>query len=122
TAKRAPRQSTVPSSEAARLSGTRQNAKPSVSRAIGTLMKKIARQDRASTSQPPRTGPTAEVRAEKPAQVPIALPRSSAGKAALMIARLPGIRSAPPALCAARAAIRAAKFGANPQATEAVVK
>src|ERR1700731_4089712 len=54
-----------------------------------TEMKKIARQDRASTSQPPRTGPTAVVRAEKPAQGPIALPRSSSGKAALIIARLP---------------------------------
>jgi len=32
-----------------------------------------------------------------------------------MIARLPGIKSAPP--CAALAAIRAAVFGANPQAT-----
>jgi hypothetical protein len=60
---------------------------PSVITAIGTLMKKIARHDSTSTSQPPSTGPSAVVTAEHPAQVPIALPRrSSAGKAALIIA------------------------------------
>src|ERR1043165_6332847 len=36
----------------------------------GTLTKKIMRQEEASTSQPPSTGPSAVVSAENPAHVP----------------------------------------------------
>ena len=41
--------------------------------------------------KPPSSGPIASARAETPAQVPIALPRSSAGKALVMIERVAGI-------------------------------
>jgi MFS family permease len=44
--------------------------------------------------------------AEKPDHRPIAPPRTSAGKEALISARLPGMRSAPPSPCSVRAAIR----------------
>jgi hypothetical protein len=43
--------------------------------------------------------------AEKPAQVPMARPRSSSGNAAPMMASEQGMSSAAPAPCAARAAI-----------------
>ena len=85
-------------------------------------MKKISRQDHASTSQPPSTGPSAVVSAEDPAQVPIARPRSPSGKCALMIARLLGTSSAPPIPCTARAAISTPAPGAIAQATDAAVK
>ncbi len=49
-------------------------------RPSGTLTKKIVRQDDVSTSHPPSTGPSAVVRAEKPAQVPIARPLSFSRK------------------------------------------
>ena len=63
---------------------------------MGTLRKKIQRQEAFSTNQPPRTGPKAEVMPVKPDQVPIARPRCSALKEALMIAREPGTSKAPP--------------------------
>ncbi len=43
-----------------------------------------------------RTGPRAVVMAVKPDHVPIARPRDSSSKDALMIARLPGTRNAAP--------------------------
>jgi hypothetical protein len=43
-------------------------------------MKKIARQLTYSVSAPPTTGPIESASAETPAQMPIALPRSAAGK------------------------------------------
>ena len=82
-------------------------------------MKKIARHDSASTSQPPSTGPNAVVSAETPAQVPIARPRSSSANEALMIARLLGTSSAPPTPCSARAATSAGRLGASAQASDA---
>jgi hypothetical protein len=85
-------------------------------------MKKMTRHESASTSQPPSTGPKAVVRAEKPAQVPIALPRSALPKDALMMARLLGTSSAPPTPCTIRAATSTVMVGASPQATEAAVK
>ena len=59
-------------------------------------MKNTQRQEACSISQPPRTGPTAVVIAVKPDQVPMARPRSFSSKEALMMARLPGTRSAAP--------------------------
>ena len=59
-------------------------------------MKKTARQEKCSTSQPPRTGPIAAVIALKPDHVPMARPRSSSRKELLMMARLPGTSSAAP--------------------------
>src|SRR5579864_1314894 len=73
TASSAPRVSRAPE-DGLRLSGTHRAASSTVTKAIGTLMKKIARQDEASTSHPPNTGPTAVVSADAPAQVPMAAP------------------------------------------------
>ena len=54
--------------------------------------------------------------------VPIAFPRSPAGNAAAMIARLPGTSSAPPSPCTARAAIKWRALGATPHHTDAAAK
>ena len=64
--------------------------------ATGRLMKKIARQLTYSVSAPPTTGPIESARAETPAQMPIALPRSAAGKVCVMIESVAGIISAAP--------------------------
>ena len=57
--------------------------------------------------------------AEVPAaQRPIARPRSSPSKAAVMIDRLPGTRIAPNAPWRIRATIRTSIVGARPQATD----
>ena len=57
--------------------------------------------------------------AEKPAQVPIARPRSASGKAAPMSASEQGMSSAAPAPWTARAAIRSVTVWARPHASEA---
>src|SRR5260221_4904166 len=77
-------------------SGTLQTAIATTAAARGTLIQKTARQETAPTSHPPRTGPIAAATAVAPDQVPIARPRSAAGKAEPINARLPGTRSAPP--------------------------
>jgi hypothetical protein len=64
--------------------------------ATGRFRKKIARQDTYSASAPPTTGPIARARADTPAQVPIALPRSSAGKVTVMMDSVAGIMKAAP--------------------------
>ena len=65
-------------------------------------MKKIARQLTYSVRAPPTTGPIESASAETPAQVPIALPRSSAGNAWVTIESVAGIISAAPMPCTAR--------------------
>ena len=87
--------------------------------ASGAFSKKTALQEICSISQPPRTGPSAEVIAVYADHVPMARPRSSARNEAPMIARLPGTRSAPPTPCAARATINCSMSGARPHQTEA---
>src|SRR5258708_6601408 len=79
-----------------RLSGIRHNEMDITAAASGRLMKNAQRQDACSTSQPPRTGPIAAVIAVNPDQVPIACPRLFSSNDALIIARLPGTRSAAP--------------------------
>src|SRR5258707_12932119 len=91
-----PHHSSLPDTSASRLSGTRQNRTPSTTAASGTLRKKTQRQEAYWTNTPPSTGPTTEVIAEKPDQVPIARPRCSSLNEALIIARLPGTSRAPP--------------------------
>src|SRR3954462_7734677 len=70
--------------------------------ATGTLRKKIDCQETFSTRKPPTTGPMASARAETPAHVPMALPRSCGGKAVEMIDRGAGSISAAPPPCTAR--------------------
>ena len=85
-----------------------------VASAIGTLTKKIARQETASASQPPKVGATTPAIAVAPAQVPIALPRSCSGKVAPMMARLVGTMSALPTPWITRAMTSASMPGAIP--------
>ena len=54
-----------------------------------------------------------------PDQAPIAGARSSWTKAPWIIARLPGVSSAPPTPCSTRAAISTSGFGASPHSSEA---
>src|SRR5205823_6686752 len=91
-----PHQSSLPDASASRLSGTRQNSTASTTAASGTWRKKTQRQEAYCTNTPPSTGPTNEVIAVKPDQVPIARPRCSLLNEALIIARLPGTSKAPP--------------------------
>ena len=56
----------------------------------------------------------ASARAETPAQVPIALPRSWGGKALVMIERVAGIMNAAPTPWTARLATSHASLGAKP--------
>ena len=80
---------------------------------------KISRQDTAAISHPPRNGPTAVPTPAKPDQAPMALLRSSWRKDASRMARLPGVSSAAPMPCTARASIRTVASGAAPHRTEA---
>ena len=87
--------------------------------ASGRFRKKTQRHETFCTSQPPSTGPEADVRVVQPDHAPMALPRASPLKLALMRARLPGVSSAPPAPCTARARIRDVTFGASPHQSDA---
>ena len=55
-----------------------------------------------------------------PDQAPMARPRSSGANDAWIIARLPGVSSAPPTPCRARAAMSSDAVGASPQSSEAM--
>ena len=90
-----------------------------ITAATGRLIAKISRQETAWTSHPPRNGPIAVATADSPDQAPIAWPRSAGRNDASMIARLPGVSSAPPTPCTARAPISSAALGATPQTSEA---
>ena len=77
-------------------------------------MKKIARQPTCSVRKPPSTGPIASASAETPAQVPIALPRSWAGKASVTIESVAGIISAAPTPWTTRLATSISEFDGEP--------
>ena len=81
----------------------------------------MARHETASTSQPPSSGPSAVATPPSPDQAPIARARSPGLKLASIIARLPGVRSAPPTPCSRRAPISASALGAIAQSREATV-
>ncbi len=66
-------------------------------------MTKISRQDTACTSHPPRNGPIAVATPPNPDHAPIARLRSSGTNDASRIAKLPGVNSAAPTPCNARA-------------------
>jgi hypothetical protein len=87
------------------LSGTCRYVMAITAAASGRLTRKAHSQEPWSTSQPPTTGPTAEVMPLKPVHRPKARPRSACAKWALISAMLPGTSSAAPAPCTARAAI-----------------
>ena len=85
-------------------------------------MKKIACQPTCSVRNPPTTGPIERARAETPAQVPIALPRSEAGKAWVTIDSVAGIISAAPMPCTARETISIVESTARPAVAEVSAK
>ncbi len=84
-------------------------------------MRKIARQVTASTSQPPSNGPSAVATPPSPDQAPIARARSAGRKLDSIIARLPGVSSAPPTPCSSRAPTSASALGATAQSSDATV-
>ena len=85
-------------------------------------MKKIACQPTCSVRKPPTTGPIERASAETPAQVPIALPRSEAGKAWVTMERVAGIISAAPTPWTAREAISISELAARPAVAEVTAK
>src|SRR5947208_16591305 len=87
--------------------------------AIGRLIKKTARQETCSISQPPITGPIPAVIALKHDQVPMPRPRSFHEKEQMMMERLPGTRSAEQNTSSARAATSWQQSPANPHAAQA---
>ena len=64
-------------------------------------------------------GPMAAATLPIPVQAPIAFGRSDATKAPWIMARLPGVSSAPPMPCSTRAMIRVSGLGARPHSKEA---
>ena len=93
-----------------------------VTRISGTLTRKMARQENASTSAPPPAGPITVAMPVQAVQVPTARPRSAPSKVAARIASEPGTRSAPARPWSPRAAIRKPLLGAMPQRTEVMPK
>ena len=89
---------------------------------MGTLIQKIQCHERPLTTAPPTSGPLATASPVMALKMPMAAPRRSGGKASDSRARPSGIRSADPAPCTARAAMRVSTFGARAQAAEASAK
>jgi hypothetical protein len=87
--------------------------------ASGGLIRKTKRQEPTWSSQPPRNGAIADAVPLNPDQAPIALARSVSVKLAWMMARLAGVRSAPPTPCRARAAISQPLLGASAHSRDA---
>src|ERR1700674_2456993 len=85
---------------------------------IGRLMKKTHLHEPCSVNHPPSRGPMAAVIDVKPDHVPMARPRSFWEKLALIRARLPGTRSAPPIPWRPRATISCRILGASPHHAE----
>ena len=85
-------------------------------------MKKIACQPTCSVRKPPTTGPIESASAETPAQVPIAFPRSLAGKVWVTIDSVAGIINAAPIPCTAREAISISELTARPAVAEVSAK
>ena len=71
---------------------------------MGTLTKKIPRQDQYETNRPPKIGPIIEPIGKMLPKSPTALSRASP-KFSVMIAVADGVKPAPPAACTARSAI-----------------
>ncbi len=115
----APRTSKRPCAVSSPDSGTWRSAMGTQTSASGTFSRNTHRQPGPSTSQPPRNGPTAAPMPPNPDHRPTARARSSGWKEAWMSASDPGVRSAPPTPCRARAAMRTSAFGAIPHSSEA---
>ncbi len=115
----APSTSNRPVVVSSRVSGTCRTAVAITRAAMGRLIRKTQRQPAVSTSQPPSRGPIAPATPPRPDQAPTARGRSSRTKDDWMIAREPGVRSAPPMPCSARARTSVSMLGASPHRAEA---
>ncbi len=89
---------------------------------IGTLRKNTDSQPKFSTIQPPRVGPSASATPETPAQIPIALARSSGGNVTVRIESVPGISIAAPMPCRTRKTISWLLVDDSPEPSDASVK
>ncbi len=105
-----------------RVSGTERIAITTVTTASGRLMRKIHRQLAWSIRTPPTKGPIADATPPRPDQAPIARARSLGPNEPWIIARLPGVSSAPPTPCRIRAAMRTSAVGARPHSRLAAAK
>ena len=85
---------------------------------MGTFTQKIHSHDSPAAIAPPMTGPPIVASPVTPSRIPIAVPRRSAGKAALTMARASEITKAAPTPCTARAMISVFTSGARAQAAE----
>ena len=115
----APAQSNRPWLVGSLVSGTWRVETATTTAASGRLIRKIHRQPTESMSQPPTNGPTAPATPPRPDQAPMALGRSLAANDAWMIASEPGVSSAPPMPCSARAPMSTPMSGARPHSAEA---
>lgn len=88
---------------------------------VGTLTKKIARQDSAWVSRPPASGPADTAAAEMAPQAPSATPRSRPWNSwAIRASEVPNI-IAPPMPCAPRARSSHSGLAASPDISDAAV-
>ena len=99
-------------------------SRPAISATIttGTFTRKTEPHQKWLSSQPPTMGPIAMPRPETPAQMPIARPRSSAGKTLVRIDSVEGMISAPPMPMSARVAINAVDDPAKADITDPMPK
>ena len=88
----------------------------------GTLMKKIHSQPSASTSTPPRIGPTSVATPAVAPHSAIALPRRAAGKMRVMIAIVCGVIIEAPRPWTTRATISSSTVLVSPHHSDASVK
>ena len=88
----------------------------------GTFTRKTEPHQKCSSSHPPTIGPIAMPRPDTPAQIPIARPRSSAGKTFVRIDNVEGMISAPPIPMSARVAISVFADPANADSIEPIPK
>src|SRR4051794_30525702 len=100
-------------------SRSRRRAGTSAGRPIARLTKKTQRQPAASTSTPPRDGPTAAAMAPIAPQMPVAVARCCSVNSGSRSASDVGTSAAAPTAWTTRATTRTSTVGARPAATEA---
>ena len=120
-------ESTAPTGSSGRAWGSRDSGMSRMpaaiaTAAIGTLIQNTALQSNASSSAPPATGPSTMPMPDTAAQAPIARPRSSAGKIAVMIESVEGMMNAPPTPISARVAVSISLLVASAEAAEPTAK
>ncbi len=105
-----------------RLSASRSRDPAIAAMPTGTFTQKIQCQFRPWVTAPPISGPLATARPATPPQIPITVPRRSAGNAEVSNVRPSGMMIPAPIPSTARNAIRAPMPGASAQAADATVK